>query len=193
MKKFLLFLAILISLNSFGQIKMMAVRPTDTIISVNEVKKQAVVMDSAKADIVAFKDTLQAKNDTIVKQQDYINKKELEDNILGTMSLTFLLSVYLFAFCGIFLRWAYQARKGAKTNENSPNNVNIKYWIQNNLFDKAINLFFNFVALFIIFRFAGEIYNLTLTMLTAFFVGMFLDIFIEKLMNINYSQIFKAK
>jgi hypothetical protein len=193
MKNLILIFLLSISISVFSQVQYKAVKSTDTIVSVKTMRHHRHTIDSTNKEIRKAKDTVKAQDTIIKKQADIINKAELKENILGKMSFTFLLSVYIFSFLGMFLRWSYKAKQGIKKDETSPDTFNFKYWIKNNLTNKLINALFNFAALFIIFRFAGEIYSLTLTMIVAFFIGFSLDLFIDKLMAMDFSTFFKTK
>ena len=140
-----------------------------------------------------FKDTLK-KNTTSVKvTAPIINKDELKENLFRKIvSLTFLLTLYIFAVIGMIIRWYFDTRKGIKKNEGTPNKFNLQYWIHDNLQVKIISLFANFLVLFIIFRFTGEIYNFELSMFTAFIIGFCFDFFIDKLRNLSPTTVLES-
>jgi uncharacterized membrane protein (DUF106 family) len=191
MKQLFLILLIFLSFGLFSQPQYKIVNKGDTIVSVKTMRHHRHTIDSTNKEIRKAKDTVKAQDTIIKKQADIINKSELKENILGKMSFTFLLSVYFFLSIGLFARWAYLAKKGVKTNPETPTEFHLGFWIYHNLLDKLRNLLLSMAVAFICFRFTGELFgNLPLTMFTALAMGLSIDFLIDKIMSFDFTKIF---
>jgi hypothetical protein len=189
MKKLSLIILVLISTSICGQPQMKMVDKGDTVVHKRTMHHHKRVIDSTSKLVHNIKDTVIVQDSIIKKQKDIIDKSELSKNILGNMSLTFLVSIYIFALMGMFLRWGRNTAKAIKNDETTPNKFSFKYWIINNLFPKIRNMLLTLVALFAIFRFIGELYNMVLTLSLAFAIGLTFDYFFDKLMSFDVKTI----
>ena len=118
---------------------------------------------------------------------------ESKELFLGGLSTEVYKWSFVFAFFGMFLRWRYKTHKGIRTTERSPHTFKLDYWIRDNFVNKSYAILATYVAVFILLRFSQELLGYELKMIIAFFIGLFLDFLIDKLMNLNPDVIFSKR
>lgn len=173
---------------NFPTKRMVAVNPqTDTVVLKDTVKELTVLV--AKQDSV-----LQAQQDTIkTKVQENKNLREnIGKNLLGGLSKADLISAFILAFLGMFIRWAYRTLKAVKTNEQTPNKFNLNYFIQSSA-HKLMRVMANLAVAYIFFIFCRQLLGMELTMIIAFFIGLFIDYLADYLMALKPNAILTPK
>jgi hypothetical protein len=114
-------------------------------------------------------------------------KTEIINNLLGTMSISFLISFYIFALFGVIFSMLVHFKKKAKS---TPPSFSFKYWIQDNL----ARLFTSIMTIFLVARFAPELsIPFEVNMFLAVLVGVGLDRIIIAIRNRTAINLFQKK
>jgi hypothetical protein len=111
--------------------------------------------------------------------------KELFIQLLGvpftSQNMAIVIAGAIFANIGLAVNYFFKVKKAIKTNDNSPDNFSIKYFIKNNWQDISLTILLVFVGL----RFTQELLGLQITMWVAFIIGFGID----KLVDIINSKL----
>ena len=166
--------------------KMVYASKADTIIIVPKDTIKAQVLEVAKKDSIQDS-TIQAKTNEIADI-----KNGVKANLLGGLSIADLISAFILALIGMFIRWAYKTIRAVKKNSETPSKFNLNYWLQDSA-HKLMRVLANMAVAYIFFIFCRQLLGMGLTMFVAFFIGLFIDVLADKLMNMKPDTIFKTK
>lgn len=157
MKKFSLFLMITAI---FLTMSVMAEQPiTDTIV----VSDLSQAIDSVKS--------MDQPVDNLV-----IVKGEFTENILGSLTISFYLAAFVFAFLGLIIRhFLIVVPRGIKNTPDSPTKMDWRYWFANNFMTKMTVMLTNIIVIFIFLRFSNEWLGFKASMLFSFVLGLSID------------------
>jgi len=135
---------------------------------------------------IALQDSILTLNDSLhnVMIRQHV-LQEINEKILGGLSLSDYLTGFIFAFIGMFLRWYYKTRKSIKYNPETPNRFIFSYWIKDNLLPKLLSILSTLVVIFITLRFPTELISINFSFWYAFVVGLSLDYFVDKIKKIK--------
>jgi hypothetical protein len=155
-----------------------------------------VKLDTAVKDTcipVAVFTKISAKLDSLA-QVSASHKAEKLELLFGGVPPYVYQIAFIFVFLGMFLRWYYTTRKGIKNPENgSPAKFNFIYWIKDNLLSKLFAMLSAASVIFVTLRFSNELFGVEISMIYAFFVGLFFDYVADYLMSINPTKVFAKK
>jgi len=98
--------------------------------------------------------------------------REMLGNSLNGITL---LVAYIFAFCGMFLRWYWQYQTVGKPDPNTPREFKLGYWLADNLLPKLFGILATFIIIFVSIRFPQEVLGSAFSYFYAFTVGISLD------------------
>ena len=103
----------------------------------------------------------------------------IQDYLFEGLSYNLIIAAYIMAGLGLLFRWGITVTKGiARTDNKTPNKFSWKHF---NLRAKIASIVVTLIALFVLFRFTGQIYNMELSMFIAFVGGLGIDVVISKI------------
>lgn len=86
-----------------------------------------------------------------------------------------LITAYVFAFAGMFLRWYWQYQVKGKPDPSTPQHFVLTYWLKDNLLPKLFGVLATLIILFVSLRFPQEVLGSAFSYFYAFTVGISLD------------------
>lgn len=96
--------------------------------------------------------------------------------ILGTeLTPVVLVTAYIFAFAGMFLRWWWLYDKKGKTDPQTPVKFNLVYWLRDNLSQRLMGVFASVILIFLSLRLSHDWFGAVVSYGYAFMVGLSLD------------------
>jgi len=96
--------------------------------------------------------------------------------LLGNeLTMAVLITAYIFAFFGMFLRWYWMYQTKGKTDPNTPDNFILGYWLKDNLLPKLFGALATFIIIFISIRFPQEVLGTAFSYFYSFTVGIAFD------------------
>jgi len=101
------------------------------------------------------------------------------------MSPVTLTVAYIFAGCGLILRWYWMYYRKGKTNELTPIKFSLGFWLRDNAIHKALGVLVTIIVIFISLRFPQSIAGEGFSYLYALSVGLLFDYWIDKLKNLQ--------
>lgn len=120
-----------------------------------------------------------------------MNKVEIMDYLLGTVSVEFLVSFYIFSLIGVILSMLFHyGKKRSKESKLKSHTFNFKFWLKDNL----VRLFTDILCIFILVRFYDQFpIKYELNMFLGILTGMGLDQLIVLIRNKTSINIFQTK
>ena len=120
-----------------------------------------------------------------------MNKTEIMGYLLGTVSIDFLISFYLFSLLGVILSMLFHyGKKRSKDKKVKEHTFNFKYWLKDNL----VRLFTSIICIYLVVRFYDVFHiDYELNMFLGLLVGMGLDQLIVLVRNKTSINIFQTK
>ena len=168
--------------------KMVYVAKSDTIIITNKDTARAQVLEVAQKDstVKAQTETIKAKDNEIADIRSGVKAR-----LLNGVPIDLMIAAFIIAMVAMFIRWVYTTLKKVKANKNNPT---VFSW---NLFlldcaHKLMRLFANLGITYFYFIFCQKLLGAELSLFIAFFIGLFIDILADKLMNMKPETIFKT-
>jgi len=111
---------------------------------------------------------------------------ELLVNIFGeNLDWVGYVSCFFFAFIGLFFRWYWRAKSGAKKNPISPGKLNWEYWWKDNILPKLTGILATILVIFLGLRFSMELIGTIPSMFMALTIGLCFDWIADKIKNIK--------
>lgn len=101
------------------------------------------------------------------------------------MTLVTLMVAYIFAACGLFLRWYWMYLKKGKGNPSTPDKFSLSFWLRDNAVPKLLGILSTIIVIFLSLRFPQQLAGDTFSYFYAVAIGIGLDYFIGLLKNLQ--------
>jgi len=100
--------------------------------------------------------------------------REIVSALFGTLTPVELITSFIFASLGIFIKWYFQTKAAVKHNPETPHQFSLCYWWDNNK-PKMIAFLATIAVLFVTIRFPKEIIGMEWSYAYALIVGLSFD------------------
>jgi hypothetical protein len=152
----------------------------------NIIKTQDSTIKSQDKDLSKSKDSVK-----VLKTKVKSLGEEIAKNLMGNMSLAYLISCYIIAFIAMFVKWGINTNRAIKNNPKTPLGFKLGYWIKDNIVSKLLSIILTFGVLYLLFRFFNDIFSISqgLSMFSACLIGLFFDYAVDYLMALNPSKL----
>lgn len=108
-------------------------------------------------------------------------KQEFLNYLFGNATAVTYAAAFVFVIFGLIIKWYIEVKKGVKTNPETPERWDWRYFVSNNLFKKSFSILANIIIAFVALRFSTEIFNIPLSMAFALVIGIGFDEVINRI------------